>query len=176
MANEFSFPVSRTALAKDGQSWQLEAGPAERQSLTERFNLAALDELKARLVLEHVNNRGLMRLSGELEARYAESCVVTLAAIPRELRTPVDLLLTSAPSAQTASQEVTIDVESEDPPEAVGAEGLDLGELLVQLFASHLEPFPRAPEARLEQSGWGQTNGDTPPAEGPFAALRNWRR
>ena len=181
MTAEFSRPVSRATLVKEAVAQELEASPAERQALAKRFELAELSLLRARLAIERLDERALLRVSGELEADFAETCVVTLRPVPRQVRAPIELIFTLEPSHEEPGAEVFVDDEGEDPPEPVGAEGLDLGEIVAQLFSLHLEPYPRAPEAHLERTDWGAGKGggadeDQPADEGPFAALRNWRR
>ena len=187
MTTEFSCPVSRATLVKEAVARELEASLAERQALAERFELAELSLLRARLAVERLDEHGLLRVAGEFEAHFAETCVVTLRPVPRQVRGPFELIFTLEPSREAPGAEVFVDAEGEDPPEPVGADGLDLGEIVVQHFSLHLEPYPRAPEAHLEQTAWSGGKGggrgagagageDQTAAERPFAALRNWRR
>jgi hypothetical protein len=61
-----------------------------------------------------------------------------------------------------------VDPEADDPPEVLPAEGLDLGELVVQELAVVLDPYPRAPGAEVPAEF---QPSEAEEVKGPFAAL-----
>jgi len=65
-----------------------------------------------------------------------------------------------------------VDVELNDPPEAVGPEGLDSGEAVVQQLSVHLNPYPRAAEARLLQTDWAPAGEGKGAESSPFQVLK----
>ena len=108
-----------------------------------------------------------------------QSCVVTLDPVVSDLDVAfeVDFDVT-APRAGTAwAGEVEIDPLAEDAAEPLPPGGLDLGEVVAEQLALAIDPYPRAPAARLERS----LAGESPDAErdekpNPFAALRGIKR
>jgi uncharacterized metal-binding protein YceD (DUF177 family) len=48
---------------------------------------------------------------------------------------------------------VKIDMEMEDPPEAIENNSIDLGELVAQQLAVSLDPYPRAPGTEVPAEG-----------------------
>ena len=71
--------------------------------------------------------------------------------------------------------EVVVDPEAEEPPEPLGAGGLDLGEVVAQQLAVALDPYPRVLGAALAEAPGTPAN----PASGPgggFAVLEALKR
>ncbi len=65
--------------------------------------------------------------------------------------------------------EVLVDPEGVDPAEPLPAEGIDLGELVVQELAVALDPYPRKPGAEVPAE---YRPPEVETKEGPFAALK----
>ena len=95
-------------------------------------------------------------------------CGVTLE--PLEERGGEDVSLKLLPEGSPAlppeGSEIVIDVDGEDPPEAVSGSEVDLGHYLVEALALALDPFPRAPGAVFEPTSVGEITS-------PFAALKS---
>jgi hypothetical protein len=203
-AVEFSRLVPRDRLMEGECLHEIEASPAERQALAERFGLLALDRLWARLRLRPKENRGgergLVSLSGRFEAELVQACVVSLEPLRGRLEEDVELLYSLAPRHREEAHhdglregEVVVSPDEAEPPEPVGPEGIDLGEAVAQQLAVTIDPYPRAPGAALEAAEWpprlksGQGPDQAPDqapdqgpdgddAAGPFAALRELKR
>ena len=155
-AVEFSRPFALDSLGHDAVTRRLEATPAERALLASRFGLLALDRLEAEVTLRWTAG-GVLRLDGRLRAAATQRCVVSLEPVPQS----------TGPYGRHAEAEGG-DPESgfaPDAPEPLPAEGLDLGEEVAQALSLALDPYPRAPGARLA------TDGEDEP-KGAFAALR----
>ncbi len=177
---EFSRPFAVDKLGPQAAVVELGAKPAERQALARRFDLQALDALGAELRLERAGGGGLVRVTGRLRARGAQTCVVTLEPVPFALDQAVGLVF--APASDVADQgEVVVEAEGEDAPEPIVDGTIDLGEAMAQTLAVALDPYPRAPGASLERSEFGPDgeNGtgeaEAATQEAPFAALRRLR-
>lgn len=177
---EFSRPFAVDKLGQQAAVVDVEAKPAERQALARRFDLQTLDALSADLRLERACGGGLVRVTGRLQARGAQTCVVTLDPVPFTLDQEVGLVF--APASDVADQgEVVVEAEGEDAPEPFVDGAIDLGEAMAQTLAVALDPYPRAPGASLERSEFGPhgQNGtgeaEAATQESPFAALRRLR-
>ena len=168
---EFSRPVSREALARGPQSLELAADAAERAALARRFGLLGLERLEARVTLAPRDGGRLIRLEGHLCAEVSQACVVSLEPVASRIEEGFSQLYSLAPPEAERTRELVVDPEAEDPPEALGPQGLDLGEAVAQQLALALEPYPRAEGAALDPSLGGGAH-----EAGPFAELIAFKR
>jgi len=154
---EFSRPVRVSHLPGAGQQLRLEANAAECAALAARLGLLALHRFSAELRLRGESAGGI-RVHGHIEASLVQACVVSLDPVPRALRE--DVALRILPEGQTPSE----DPDSEDEVECDNGIA-ELGEVMAQLLALALDPYPRLEGAQLPEHG-----ADDGP-RGPFAAL-----
>jgi uncharacterized metal-binding protein YceD (DUF177 family) len=158
MAPEFSRILPLGRIPPAGREEALRATPEECAALARRFGIEAVTSLEARLVLRPEPGGGVV-VTGTLAAGVVQACVVSLEPVAQTVREEV-LLRLLAPGEEP----------SEDPeaPDEIPIEGdaVDLGEAMAEQLALALDPYPRAPEARLP--GEGEAEGA---ARGPFAAL-----
>jgi hypothetical protein len=120
------------------------ANPAECAALALRFALVALDRLEAEVRLERLDG-GLVRVSATLAAELAQSCVVTLEPVAARIEEDFTVLYGTA----KAAREVVLDGAAETVEPFDGFR-IDVGEAVAQQLSLALDPFPRAPDARLE--------------------------
>lgn len=165
---EFSRPFNLRELGERPLQRSLEAGPEERAALAERFGLIGLERLSAELTLRRLRGGGVVRVAGRLAAAATQRCVVTLGPVPATLEQGFELDF--RPFGGREEVEVVLDPEVEEP-EPLEGDRLDLGELVAQQFALALDPYPRAPDAKLVQSNWGASDEEEVPSDNPFAAL-----
>ena len=169
---EFSRPVPRERLGGRVVVEEIAAAPQERAALARRFGLLDLDLLAATLRLESGGGKGLLRLDGHLSGEVTQACVVTLEPVASRVEADFSLLFNldgcPVPASATA-REVVVDPEAEEPPEALGPSGLDLGEAVAQQIALALNSYPRAPGAALSEAEAPDSDTDAP--AGPFGVL-----
>jgi uncharacterized metal-binding protein YceD (DUF177 family) len=167
--NEFSRIVTPDRLGAPKVVESLEASPAERAAVARRLGILAVDRLAAELTVTNLGDR-LFRVEGRWEAAVQQACVVTLEPVPARLEGRLEASYEAGGDAGSgAGDEVLVDPEAEDPAEVLPAEGVDLGELVVQELAVALDPYPRAPGAELPAEY--QPSGSAED-QGPFAALK----
>jgi uncharacterized metal-binding protein YceD (DUF177 family) len=171
-ATELSRLVPLDAIGDEEIERQIEASTEERQALAERLDLISLDRLVAELRLRRPLGGNLIRVSGRFEAEVTQACVVSLVPVHSMLARDIALVYCLSPAGDAVEGTVEVDVELNDPPEAVGPEGLDLGEAVVQQLAVHLNPYPRAAEARLEQTDWAPVGEGKVAESSPFQILK----
>lgn len=182
---EFSRPFSVEAVGRicgeDEVAERIEATAAERQAIARRLTLVSLDRLAADLRLKGSEDGTVIAVSGHIEAEATQSCVVSLVPLRRQLAEDFTLLYSLAPAATDGTGEaggpvevdaVDVDALADDPPEALGPNGLDLGEAVVQQLAMALDPYPRCDGATLEVLGWGGEADDDGVRESPFKGLK----
>ncbi len=169
---EFSRPIPRERLGGRVVVEEIAAAPQERAALVRRFGLLGLDLLTATLRLESGGGAGLLRLDGHLSAEVTQACVVSLEPVASRVEEDFSLLfsLDGGPTAVSATaREVVVDPEAEEPPDALGSGGLDLGEAVAQQLALALNSYPRAPGAALSEAETPESDTDAP--TGPFGVL-----
>ncbi len=182
---EFSRPFSVEALGEGcGEGEVVEriaATDAERQAIARRLGLVSLDRLAADLRLSRSEDGRVIAVSGHIEAEATQSCVVSLAPLRSQVAEDFTSLYSLAPAATDGTGEdggsivvdaVEVDAVGDDPPEALGPDGLDLGEAVVQQLAMALDPYPRCDGATLEALGWGGEDHGEAAKESPFKRLK----
>ena len=143
--------------------------PRERAALARRFGLLALDRLEARLRLDH-GGESLIRVTGRFEAEVTQACVVSLEPVHNLLEEAFSALYTLA--SAPVEHDIVIDPETEEPPEPADPRGIDLGEAVAQQLALALDPYPRAPGAKLAAIAANEASGG-PEENYPFAVLKD---
>ena len=173
---EFSRPLALDSLGDQEVETSISATPEERQRLAERLGLISLERLDAVLWLRRPTGSGLVRVHGRYEAELTQACVVTLEPLRARLARLFSVVydLAEAAGRETTAVEVAveIDMEQEDPPEAVGPEGLDLGETVVQQLAVAIDPYPRAAGADLGGVKWPAGAKPETRKASPFQVLK----
>lgn len=172
---EFSHPVATSEISPDGTNVERRATKNERENLSTRLGLEAIDDLffKARMTPE-LDGDGLI-VEGRVKARIKQKCSVTTELIESVIDLPVILRFEEADEG--GEGEIgDIDIDDEDPPEPMIGGRFDLGETMVQLVAQELDPFPRKPG--LPYADFSTANGrhepdHAEPSENPFAVLEN---
>ena len=141
----------------------IEASEEERDALARRFDLVAIDGLRAGVRAWRKPGGPLVRIEGRLTADAVQRCVVTLAPLP--VHVEEEFVETFGPDGYRASGGGA----DADAPEVFDDNGIDVGELTAQLLSLSLESYPRAPGADvLQEPLAGENAGDR---QRPFAAL-----
>ncbi len=168
MPHEFSRPFEIAELTSTELPFAIAANAAECRALARRLDLLALDRLEAEGRVS-AGAGGVVRVRGVLRARATQRCVVTLEPVPAELEVPFERTFVRGGATQRL---LHLDVEQLDLEPLVG-DLLDLGELVTEELALALDPYPRADGAEAVLDAFGVRGDDEPPpADGPFAVLR----
>jgi uncharacterized metal-binding protein YceD (DUF177 family) len=157
---EFSrvVPLARLGSAPFGQ--KIEATPSERERLSRRFDLLALDRLTAAVQLRRQGDE-LIVLEAALEAEFVQSCVVTLEPVAGSLSN--SFVLVYGP-AEAEHQEIG-SLRDEAAFEPLNGDVIDIGEAVAQEFSLLLPVFPRHPDAAIDAEAPVESTGS------PFASL-----
>jgi len=182
---EFSRLIDVARLGDAAETRAIAATADEREALARRLGLVSFDRLEVDTRLRRRPGSGLVELRAHYTAALTQACVVTLAPVPGRLdQTFIQLYDPAAgvagdETAPSHARHVSVDPEAADPPEPIGPGGIDLGEAVVQHLAVTLDPYPRAPNARLyvPEPGPGpaapdEEGGQGARGESPFAVLR----
>ena len=157
-AAEFSRPFDTGEMTGFSEARRLDANFEERGALAERFGLLSLDRLVAELEVRRMGP-GLFRVAGRFQADVVQECVVTLDPVPARVDGEV-----GATFAREARE-----TDTDDAPEPMEGNIIDLGEVVAQELALTLDPYPRRPGAQIEDI-LPRAAGDEAPS-GPFAKL-----
>jgi uncharacterized metal-binding protein YceD (DUF177 family) len=170
---EFSRLVPVDRLEQGEVIEEISAREGERRALAARFDLVALDGLRAEVSLRRIESGPIVRLEGRLSAEVVQTCVVSLEPVANRVEEAFSLLY--APEGRIRPQRRGGEVGGEERsewPEPIEQGAIDIGEAVAQQLALALDPYPRKPGIRLEdvigKPGW-QKPGE--PAANPFAVL-----
>ena len=173
---EFSRPFSPDSLGEDEVVERVEASEAERSAVARRLSLVSLDRLAAVLRIGRSDGQGVISVAGHFEAEVTQTCVVSLQPLGRHLAKDFSARYWLEPADAGETGTVDVDAALDDPPETLGPDGLDLGEVVVQQLAIALDPYPRRDDATLETLEWDGKKGDEAAKESPFEGLKSLRR
>jgi uncharacterized metal-binding protein YceD (DUF177 family) len=165
---EFSRRYTLDSIGAAPRTVTIEADEAERGALAKRFDLIALDSLRATATLHAV--AGGIEARGAVDAAVTQACVVTADPVPGTIAEPFALrFIADVPSDAGDGEEgmELSDADCDVVPLEDGA--IDLGEAVAQTLGLALDPFPRsaAEQAREDERKW--VAGEEP---GPFAGLK----
>ena len=152
---------------------RLEASPDEREALAKRYGILSLDCLSAELRIKPWRNCGL-HVTGILEAKAQQACVVSLEPVETDIHEPVSIfLLPPGESDISQTGEVEIDPDSDNELGHLENETADLGELVAEQLAIALPAYPRKEGVSadyIEPAGAGDHANSG--QDSPFAILK----
>ena len=145
------------------------ADEGELARVSERIGNAVCQALEADYT---VTPDGVARyqVRGRIRARLEQTCGVTLEATWQDIDEPLEVVF-EAGARGAGPADMIFDPLGDDPAEPIVNGRIAVGEIVAEIVASAADPFPRAPEAALEQWEAG-AEGPDEVAENPFAVLR----
>jgi hypothetical protein len=173
----WSSPLAVSDVPAQGLDVTLVADESVRARLAKANNLAGLASAEADL---HVARRGRegLHVTGELRARAAQTCVVTLEPFEAKIVEPVDVEFepqapqpAKEPKAGERRGRAPREVEDEEgmddlnAPDPIVDGKIDLGALAAEFLTLGVDPYPRKPGVAFEE------RAEEPSRESPFARL-----
>lgn len=147
-------------------SVQLSASVSECAALAKRFGVEAIQDLRADCRLSGLATANRMRLEVTFSAEVRQLCIITLEPVVTNINAKFFREYTP-PAFTEDAQEIVIDPDADDPPEAIPEGGIDAGEAVAEQLGLEIDPFPRAPGAEFEEIK------ESEQADHPFAQLKN---
>jgi hypothetical protein len=135
-------PVPAELWGRARSRLQLRCSAAERPIVAKRLGLPGLRSLAVDAEVA-VGSDGSVSVEAVVRAQVVRTCVVTLEDFEDTVVLPFTTVL-GEPADDPAPAGVPVD---SDPPEALDAAGLQLGELAIQHLSLGLDPYPRHPNA-----------------------------
>lgn len=150
-----SYLVDVRRLPKKGFPVTIEADERQRRLLAEAHGLESVERFVVRLVVAEWKRDGVS-IRGEIDADIVQACVVTLEPIAAHLSPSINELFAPSRSKLVRPDlrdggELLLDAEGPDAPETFEGDQIDVGALAEEIFALSIDPYPRLPEAALEQ-------------------------
>jgi uncharacterized metal-binding protein YceD (DUF177 family) len=165
--------VTVAQIPVDGLHREIEADQAAREAMAQTAGLREISSARASFDLA-LSSGERVHVTGRIQARIGQTCVVTLDPIENEIDEEVDLMF--APAEQlpqftgAAGDAPDSDAETADPPEPIENGTIDLGRLATDMLYLAIDPYPRKADVVFEPQ---VTTVD--PEDHPFAALKALR-
>jgi uncharacterized metal-binding protein YceD (DUF177 family) len=159
-----SRPVDVSNVPPQGTQVRIEATAEECAALAKDFKLPAIHSLAGDYRIKG-SAKGI-HVAGQVTAKVAQTCVVTLDAFDSEISEEVEVDF-AEPSGMPA--EPPNEMHEYEPPDEIVNGHIDLGALTAEFLALGLDPYPRKPGVDFDYKG-----DDKP--DSPFAALAKLKR
>lgn len=166
----WSFPVAVAQLPEAGLHQILEPTPAQRDLIAAAAGVNAVTHVKATIeVAPSVGGR--INVTGRVQARVGQTCVVTLDPIESDVDEAIDAVFAPPSQIPVSAKSIQKDegetFEIPNQPEPIVNGVIDLGQLALEFLVLGIDPYPR-------KAGVAFSPPQTPedPDEHPFAALK----
>lgn len=145
---EFSRPFKVEDAANVSRQEELNATQDERAALARRFGLLSIEKLEAQLEIRP-DSLGYV-VKGRIAARVTQSCTVTLDPVGENVKEMLEthFILPEYMAAMFAEEEENPSFDKDF--EELSGPIIDLGELVSQVLAVSLNPYPRSSQAEEE--------------------------
>jgi uncharacterized metal-binding protein YceD (DUF177 family) len=162
--------VTVAQIPDNGLHRDIEADQAARNAMAETAGLREISSARASFDLA-LESGGRVHVTGRVQARIGQTCVVTLDPIENEIDEEVDLVFAPpeqlARSGGAADDAADSDEEIADSPEPIENGIIDLGRLAMDVLYLAIDPYPRKAGAVFEPQV-----AAVDPEDHPFAALK----
>lgn len=167
--NEFSHVIKLSEIGSHSRNIQLFANEEARSGLMARFDLAALESLKAEISLAH-DAEGVIA-TGRFTADLAQFCIASHDPVPAKMDEAVHIRFISEP---VVNGEVELELAPEDCDTMFhDGQTIDLGEAVAQSLGLALNPYPRSKEAEKMLKAAGVKSEEDVVPTGALAGLKD---
>ena len=162
--------INVAQIPETGLHREIVADETARKAMAEVAELREVISAHAEFDLQPKRD-GSYHVTGQVQARIGQTCVVTLDPIENEIIEPIDVVF--APPEQIPEMSDLVDdaeegdEETPDPPEPITGGFIDIGRLATDALFLGIDPYPRKADAVFEQ----QVEAPDPENH-PFAALK----
>ena len=165
--------VTVAQIPESGLHRDIEADQAARAAMAQAAGLREMSAAHASFDLA-LTSGGRVHVTGRVQARIGQTCVVTLDPIDNEIDEPVDLIFVPAEQLpqldHSADDGPDGDADAADPLEPIENGMIDLGRLATDVLYLAIDPYPRKSDAVFEPQVEAAD-----PEDHPFAALEALR-
>jgi uncharacterized metal-binding protein YceD (DUF177 family) len=157
---EFSRPLLTDRVPRKGSHEVFAAEPAECAALAKRFDLPAINSLKAHLIALPWRGGGI-KVTGTVEAELDQISVISLEKFASKQKFEVERYY--------LPPKILVDAVEDDADPIENGE-IDLGELVSETLGLELEPYPRKPGETYDDPVLDSMDADEKPPS-PFAKM-----
>jgi hypothetical protein len=137
----WNLPVDVQDVPDAGFHLEIDAPDVVLVALAKLANVREITDLRA---VFDLNRRGAgVHVSGQVEARVGQTCVVSLEPMESKILEPIDLSF--APVATGTAHLVQIAPNEEEPAEPLIDGKIDLGVIATEFLLLGIDPYPRKP-------------------------------
>jgi uncharacterized metal-binding protein YceD (DUF177 family) len=168
----FSLAVAVAHIGRKGRTITLEADAGQRAALAKVLGIEAVERLAGAFSLNKMSG-GAVHLRGRFEADVVQTCVVSLEPVQQHIDETVVMTLLPAEAAEGEPHAITlIDPMDEEDHDTYSGGLIDLGAIVSEQLALHLDPYPRAPGVEFEAAAETEAGERA----SPFAVLERLKR
>ena len=150
MSPELSIPINVAQLPSTGITINKRIKKDICSKIASRVAVDVLESFIINISVCRGNEPNLTaNIIGKINATIIQACSVTLEPISSTLCIPVNLTFAEE-NHYTQANLTDINPEEEAPPELMSSGEFDLGDVLIQLLAVEINPFPRKPETSFD--------------------------
>jgi Large ribosomal RNA subunit accumulation protein YceD len=169
-ADPWSVPIVVEQIPDTGLHREFEAGPAAREAMAAVAGLREILFARASLDVAQAGG-GRVHVTGRVQARIGQTCVVSLDPIENDIDEAIDLIFAPPEQipqlADLVDEAAESDAEIPDPPEPIERGVIDLGRVATDGLFLAVDPYPRKPDVVFEPPAVAED-----PEDHPFAALK----
>lgn len=170
MQKEFSYPLKIDELGQGEQNYKLSADKEQLKTLTEIFNIPAVNSFSADMKLKFQKKKGILTITGRVEANLELISVISLEHFNKDYTTDFSLLY----DTNAKYEDIYLDDEdiNLDLPDIVINGQIDLGDIAIEQLALVMEDHPRMAGESFEAI----IEGNEPVKNNPFAVLEKLKK
>jgi uncharacterized metal-binding protein YceD (DUF177 family) len=162
-AQRFSHMLAVETVPDTGLDVKICAGEVEREILAARCGILSVQSFEAGFHVRRQGGRERFHVSGNLQARVTQMCVVSLEPFASEISADIDAEF--APPSRLPLEPAAAHGDLPDP--IIGGQ-IDLGALAAEFLVLNLDLYPRKPGAVFDATDAGENAEEK---DSPFAVL-----
>jgi Large ribosomal RNA subunit accumulation protein YceD len=168
---ELAWEYATQSIPERGLPDERKASPEELAAIARALELLACKSLSAAFTIMPTVD-GRYHLTGTLRADITQACVVTLDPVDSAIEEAFDVTFWPERDMPAPSGGA-LDIDEEPDPEPIVAGQIAVGRVVFEHLAAAIDPFPRMPDAALEQDTATGAAGAPGTSDSPFAVLAN---
>ncbi|MFO1087028.1 MAG: DUF177 domain-containing protein [Reyranellaceae bacterium] len=142
--------VDLDRMGPGGAALEIVASDLERAALAKRFGFLGLPAFSARVTVDR-RLGGQIVVEGRLRGRIVQACVLTLDPVNQDLDDAFRIVFKKdlTDDRDPESGDAMLSAQA-DAPEPLTSNMLDIGEIVAEQLSLAAAPYPRRPDAKLE--------------------------
>jgi Large ribosomal RNA subunit accumulation protein YceD len=170
MTSPVDWTVLGAEVGETGSKGTRNATDTECRALAAELQVVALEYLTVNYEIRPVR-REAFRLTGELRARVAQRCIVTLEPVTGDVKESFRVELRPAADLEPPPEREEQEILDAEDIEALEGDRIELGRIVFEYLSAAIDPYPRSKGAEFK---WEDPKAGE--ERGPFAVLENLKR